>query len=270
MPYLSTSGTKKWRHNTLLVSLEASPKRLSFGYLVHPAQTCVFSVSLRCLLGVSRVSWVSLEVSCINKNLGLRYDLAELTMANDLILYCNVHPVLCGIFQCCSIHNATSRSTSSLSYRMQHARLPTPLLTHPLCQRPLSHMPIANVAALPTTVPNAHTFDTYSLVVSVPLELLESAAYIFICACTSMLILSKSIYIINAYFIKPMFQLPLSHVLLWSHQFFHFATSAEFHLLPANTGRAVSYPVWNCCPSPRVPAEFIPIPSEIISPASEF
>jgi len=85
-----------------------------------------------------------------------------------------------------------------------------------------------------------------------------------------MLILSKSIYIINAYFIKPICLLSLSYVLLWFHQFFHLATSAEPHLLPANAGRAISYPVLNCCPSPRVQGELIPISSEIIPPAGEF
>ena len=49
------SGKKKWCHDALLVSLEASPKRMSFGHPGRPAQTCVFSVSLRCLSGVSRV-----------------------------------------------------------------------------------------------------------------------------------------------------------------------------------------------------------------------
>jgi len=96
-----------------------------------------------------------------------------------------------------SIANASTDtsllSTSPLSY------LP--------CLRPLSHTLFANVTSLPIAVLNAHIFDTYSLAVSVPLALLESAAYIFICASTSMLILSKSIYIINAYFIKPIFQL---------------------------------------------------------------
>jgi len=89
----------------------------------------------------------------------------------------------------------------------------SPLSTSPLshlpCQRRVSHTPFANLVSLPTTVLNTHTFDSYSLVVSASLALLKSAAYIFICTSTSMLILSKSIYIINAYFIKPIFQLSL-------------------------------------------------------------
>jgi len=52
----SISGKKKWHHDALLVSLEASLKGMSFGHPRHPTQTCVFSVSLRCLPGVSRVS----------------------------------------------------------------------------------------------------------------------------------------------------------------------------------------------------------------------
>jgi len=59
----SSSEKKKWRHNALLVSLEASPKRMSFGHPGCPAQTCVFSVSPRCLPGVSRIFSVSLEAS---------------------------------------------------------------------------------------------------------------------------------------------------------------------------------------------------------------
>ena len=39
---------------------------VSLGHPGHPTQTCVFSVSLRCLPGVSHVSWVSLEASCPN------------------------------------------------------------------------------------------------------------------------------------------------------------------------------------------------------------
>ena len=68
-------------------------------------------------------------------------------------------------------------------------------------------MLFANVASLPTAVLKAHIFDMYSLAVSAPLALLESAAYIFIRTFTSMLILSKSSYIIIIYFIKPIFQL---------------------------------------------------------------
>jgi len=62
--YVYISGKKKWHHDALLVSLEASPKCISFGHPRRPAQTCVFSVSLRCLPGISRVFWVSLEASC--------------------------------------------------------------------------------------------------------------------------------------------------------------------------------------------------------------
>jgi len=52
----AASGKKRWRHNALLVSLEASLKCMSFGHPGHPAQTYVLFVSPRCLPGVSCVS----------------------------------------------------------------------------------------------------------------------------------------------------------------------------------------------------------------------
>jgi len=100
---------------------------------------------------------------------------------------------------------------------LPHPPCQRPLLPYPPCQCPRSQIPLANFPSLLATVPNlfapcisflcAHRFDTFSLAVSAPPALLKSAAYIFICASISMLILSKFIYIINAYFIKPIFLL---------------------------------------------------------------
>jgi len=56
MDYRCTLGKKKWHHDALLLSLEASPKCMSFRHPVHPAQTSVLFVLPRCLPSISRVS----------------------------------------------------------------------------------------------------------------------------------------------------------------------------------------------------------------------
>ena len=95
----------------------------------------------------------------ISKNPGLRYDLVELTPADDLTLHCNACPALCGIFQYSSIHNAISQSTPSLCYRTQHAPLPTLLLLHLRCHIPSLHMFFLNACTytspFPTSLPLA-------------------------------------------------------------------------------------------------------------------
>jgi len=119
-------------------------------------------------------------------------------------------PSLCAIG-----HHAPPCQRSSLSYPLCQR----PLLPYVPSQFPRSYIPLANFPFLLATVANsfapcisfpyAHTLDIFSLAVSAPLALLKSAAYIFICASISMLILSKSIYIINAYLIKRIFLLAL-------------------------------------------------------------
>jgi len=109
-------------------------------------------------------------VPYISKNPGLRYDLAELTMADNLSLRCNARPALYGIFQHSGVHNATSRSTPSLCYRTQRTSFSyisvvtsslsacsfsTPALTHRLsqCLYPLPVSGNVLLLAPPSTIP---------------------------------------------------------------------------------------------------------------------
>jgi len=86
----------------------------------------------------------------ISKNSGLCYDLPEVTKAYCLTLLCKARAPLCCIFQRSGVHKATPRSTSSLSFRTQHASLP---------MRPLSHLH-CHIPSLPMFFLNARTYTS--------------------------------------------------------------------------------------------------------------